>query len=71
MCVCAKSLQSCPALCDPMDSSLPGYPMDRHGSLQAIILEWIAVLSSRGSSWPRDLTRVSYVSSIGRRVLYR
>ena len=33
-----------------------------HGILQARILEWIAMLSSRGSSQPRDLTEVSYVS---------
>ena len=33
-------------------------------------LEWVAMPSSRGSSWPRDRTRISYVSCIGRRVLY-
>ena len=33
MCVCAKSLQSCPALCDPMDNSLPGTSV--HEILQA------------------------------------
>ena len=32
-----------------------------HNILQARILEWIAMSSSRGSSWPRDLTQVSYV----------
>ena len=52
MCVCAKSLQSCPTLCDPIDCSLPGCSV--HGILQARILEWVAVPSSRGSSWPRD-----------------
>ena len=40
---CAKSLQSCPALCDPMDCSLPVSSV--HGILQARILEWIAVPS--------------------------
>ena len=40
------------------------------GILQARILEWVAMPSSRGSSWPRDWTRVSYVSWTGRRVLY-
>ena len=40
------------------------------GILQAKILEWIAMPSSRGSSWPRDLTHGSYVSCIGRWVLY-
>ena len=36
-----------------------------HGILQARILEWVAMPSSRGSSWPRDRTHVSYVSCIG------
>ena len=36
----AKSLQSCPILCDPMDSSLPGFSV--HGILQARTLEWVA-----------------------------
>ena len=44
----AKSLQSCPTLCDPMDYSLPGSSV--HGILQARILEWVAMSSSRGSS---------------------
>ena len=44
-CVCAKSLQSCPTLCDPMDCSPPGSSV--HGILQAIILEWVAMPSSR------------------------
>ena len=35
------------------------------------ILEWIAVPSSRGSSWPREQTQVSSVSCIGRRILYQ
>ena len=47
-CVCAKSLQSCPTLCDPMDCSLPGYTV--HGIFQARILEWVPVSFSRGSS---------------------
>ena len=40
------------------------------GILQARILEWVAMLSSRGSSWFRDRTRVSYISCIGRWFLY-
>ena len=36
------------------------------GILQARILEWVAMFSSRGSSQPRDRTCVSYVSCIGR-----
>ena len=57
--VCAKSLQSCPAVCDPMDCSPPGSSV--HGILQVRILEWVAMPSSRGSSPPRDRTHVSYV----------
>ena len=41
----AKSLQSCPTLCDPMDSSPPGSSV--HGILQARILEWAAISFSR------------------------
>ena len=53
-CVCmqAKSLQLCPTLCDPIDRTLPGCSV--HGTLQARILESVAMLSSRGSSKPRD-----------------
>ena len=65
----AKSLQLCPTLCHPIDYSPPGSSV--HGILQARILEWFAMPSSRGSSWPRDRTRVSWVSCIGRWVLYR
>ena len=48
----AKSFQSHPTLCDPMDYSLPGSSL--HGIFQSRILEWIATLSCRGSSLPRD-----------------
>ena len=37
----AKLLQSCPTLCDPIDSSSPGSPAP--GSLQARTLEWVAI----------------------------
>ena len=50
--MCGKSLQSCPILCDHMDCSLPSSSV--HGILQARTLEWVAMSSSRGSSWPRD-----------------
>ena len=40
----AKSLQSCPTLCDPIDGSLPGSPVP--GILQARTLEWVAISSS-------------------------
>ena len=60
LCMCAKSLQSCLTLCDPMDRSLPGSSV--HGILHTRILEWVALLSSRGSSWPWNRTPISYVS---------
>ena len=52
--ICAVCLvaQSCLTLCDPMDCSLPG--SSTHGILQARILEWVVIPSSRGSSQPRD-----------------
>ena len=37
----AKSLQSCPTLCDPIDGSPPGSPVP--GILQARTLEWVAI----------------------------
>ena len=50
LCVCAKSLQLCPTLCNSnMDYVV-------HGILQARILEWVAFSFSRGSSQPRDQT---------------
>ena len=52
--VCAKSLQLCPTLCDPVDHSPPRSYV--HGILQGGIQEWIAAPFSRGSSWPRDQT---------------
>ena len=55
-------------LCDPMDCNLPGSSV--HGILQARILEWIAMPSSRGSSWPRDQTRISQVSYIGKQFIH-
>ena len=67
-CVHAKSLQLCPTLCDPMDHSPLGPSV--HGILQAWTLEWVAMPSSRGSSQPKEWTRVSYFSCIGRWVLY-
>ena len=48
--------QPCPTLCDPVDRSPPGSWVRE--ITQARILEWVAIPSSRGSSWPRDQTRV-------------
>ena len=53
-------VQSCPALCDPLDYSLPGSSV--HGILQDRILECVAVPFSRGSSQPRDRIQVSCVA---------
>ena len=64
----AKSLQSYLTVYNPLDCSPPGSSV--HEILQARILEWVAVPSLRGSSQPRDRTHVSYVSCIGRWVLY-
>ena len=49
--------QSRPTLCDPMDCRPPGSSV--HGTLQARILEWVAISFSRGSSRARDQTRLS------------
>ena len=56
-CIRAKSLQSCPTLCDPTDCSPRGSSVK--GILQARILEWVAMPSSRESSQLRDWTQVS------------
>ena len=61
MVVCS---QSCQTVCDPMEYSLPGSSV--HGIISARILEWVAIFSFRGSSWPRDQTCVSCIFSTGR-----
>ena len=45
----AKSLQSCPTLCDPIDGSPPGSPIP--GILQARTLEWVAISFSNSWKW--------------------
>ena len=55
--LCAKLLQSCPTFCDTMDCSLPASSV--HGTLQARILDWVAIPFSRGSSWSRYWTQLS------------
>ena len=60
--------QLCLILYNPMGHSLPGPSV--HGILQAKILEWAAMPSSRGSPILRDGIRVSWVSCIGRQILY-
>ena len=61
----AQSFQSCLTLYNPTDSSPPGSSV--HKILQARILEWVALPSSRGSSRPRDQSCVSCVSRIAGR----
>ena len=60
--------RSRPAVSDPTDCSPPGSSV--HGILQARILEWVAMPSCRRSSQLRDYTCISYVSCIGRQILY-
>ena len=64
---CCLVVKSRLTLCDPTDCSSPGSSI--HGISQARILQWVAISSSRGSR-PSDRTRVSSVSSIGRKILY-
>ena len=82
----SQLLQSCLTLCNPTDSSplgsfIPGILHARilewvaisfsvHGILQARILEWVAIPFPSRSSQPRDWTHISWVSCIGRMILY-
>ena len=68
LCICAKLLQSCLTLWDPMGHSSPGSSV--HGILEARTLEWVAMPSSRGSSWLTGWTLSSYVSCTGRQAVY-
>ena len=60
--------QSGLTLCDPLNCSPSGSSV--RGSFQARILKWVAISSSRGSSWPMDQTCVSCVSCTSRQILY-
>ena len=55
----AKSLQSCPTLCDPIDGSPPGSPVP--GILQARILDWVAISSSNAWKWKVKVKSLSCV----------
>ena len=55
----AKSLQSCPTLCDPMDGSPPGSPVP--GILQARTLEWVAISFSNAGKWKVKVKSLSRV----------
>ena len=59
---CMPSPQSCPVLWDTLDCSPPGSSV--HGILPARMFKWVAISSSRGSSRPRDRTRVSCISCL-------
>ena len=54
----AKSLQSCPTLCDPTDGSPPGSPVP--GILQARTLEWIAISFSNAWKWKVKVKSLSH-----------
>ena len=60
LCRCVCCHFSCVWLCNSIDCSLPGSSV--HGILQARILEWVAMPSSRGSSQPRDQTHISCIA---------
>ena len=66
--MCAKSLQSCPTLCDPVDCSLTGSSV--HVILQARILAWLAMPSCRESSQSRNQTQIPYISCTSKHVFY-
>ena len=55
----AKSLQSCPTLCDPIDGSPPGSPVP--GILQARTLEWVAISFSSAWKWKAKVKSLSRV----------
>ena len=60
----AKSLQSCPTLCDPIDGSPPGSPVPR--ILQARTLEWVAISFSNALKWKvkvKSLSRVQLLAT--------
>ena len=55
----AKSLQSCPTLCDPLDGRQPGFPIP--GILQARTLEWAAISFSNAWKWKVKVKLLSRV----------
>ena len=58
----AKSLQSCPTLCNPMDGSPPGSPVPR--ILQARTLEWVAISFSNAWKWKVKVKSESEVAQL-------
>ena len=62
--ICAKSLQSCPTLCDPREGSPPGSPVP--GTLQARTLRWVAISFSNAWKWKvkvKSLSRVRLLAT--------
>ena len=55
----AKSIQSCPTLCDPIDGSPPGFPVT--GILQSRTLEWVAISFSNAWKWKVKVKSLSHV----------
>ena len=55
----AKSLQSCPTLCNPIDGSPPGSPIP--GTLQARTLAWVAIAFSNARKWKVKVKSLSHV----------
>ena len=55
----ARSLQSCPTLCDPIDGSPPGFPIP--GILQARTMEWVAISFSNAWKWKVKVKSLSHV----------
>ena len=71
---CTVGLDSAVPVCvlshSVMSNSVQPYVSSSHGILQASILEWVAISSSRRSSQPRDRTHISVISCIVRWILY-
>ena len=63
-----QDIQSCLTLCDPLNHSLPGPSV--HRILQARILGWVAMPSSRGSSRPRDQNHVFMSPALAGTTIY-
>ena len=65
----AKSLQSCPTLCNPIDGSPPGSPVP--GILQARTLEWVAISSSNVWKWKVKVKSLSRVRPLACTAAYQ
>ena len=59
----SMSAQSCKTLCNPMDCSPTAFSVHEISQARILAISW-------GSSWPRDQTCISYISCIGRQILY-